>query len=186
MYVPGMEHDVSVIDDQAAARVALMPLRLRILEELSEPASASEVANRLDMPRQKINYHIGVLARHDLIELVGERPRRGFVEKLYRRPEALALAPDLLDRDGVRDHWAKQAAIAAANDVIRSVGSAAGPVPAVAMITDVSFSTPDTLRRFLEEVAGVAARYNVADGGDGVAFRISLLGHPNPNQGDTT
>ena len=39
------------------ASVLLHPLRLRIVAELREPDSASGLARRLRIPRQKINYH---------------------------------------------------------------------------------------------------------------------------------
>lgn len=49
---------VEVIDDPAAAVVALDPTRSRLLSELAEPASAATLAGRLGIARQKINYHL--------------------------------------------------------------------------------------------------------------------------------
>ena len=53
--------DVDVIETPEAATAALGPVRSRILAELAEPASAAVLANRLDMPRQKVNYHLRAL-----------------------------------------------------------------------------------------------------------------------------
>ena len=49
---------VEVIDDPAAAAVALEPVRSRLLSELAEPASAATLAARLGIARQKVNYHL--------------------------------------------------------------------------------------------------------------------------------
>ena len=46
---------VEVIDDPAAAVVALDPVRSRLLSELAEEASAATLAGRLGIARQKIN-----------------------------------------------------------------------------------------------------------------------------------
>ena len=60
------------------------PLRVRVLEELREPASAAEVARRLGESRQNLNYHVKELERAGLARRVGERRAGGFVEGLYQ------------------------------------------------------------------------------------------------------
>ena len=65
--------------DAAKARAALTPLRRELLERLHEPGSASSLAGQLDLPRQKLAYHLRVLEEAGLVKLVEERPRRGFV-----------------------------------------------------------------------------------------------------------
>jgi hypothetical protein len=49
--------DIQVIDDPAAATVALEPMRSRLLSELAAPASAATLATRVGLARQKVNYH---------------------------------------------------------------------------------------------------------------------------------
>ncbi len=44
---------LDVIDDPLAAAAAFDPIRNRLLSELKEPASASELALRLDIPGRK-------------------------------------------------------------------------------------------------------------------------------------
>ena len=65
--------DVAVIEDPAAAGVARpgagAPGRA------GEPASATMLAARVGLPRQKVNYHLRALERHGLVELVEERRR---------------------------------------------------------------------------------------------------------------
>src|SRR5215469_9029092 len=72
---------VEVIDDPVAAAVALDPVRSRLLSELAEPASAATLANRLGIPRQKINYHLRALESHDLVRVAGKRQWGGLTER---------------------------------------------------------------------------------------------------------
>ena len=69
-------HDVEVIEDPAAAAVALDPMRARLLAELVEPGSAATVAARVGLARQKVNYHLKTLEAHGLVELTEERRAR--------------------------------------------------------------------------------------------------------------
>src|ERR671916_799880 len=96
-------HDVSVIEDPAAAEASLDPIRSRLLAELAEPGSASSLAARVGLPRQKVNYHLRALEQHGLVELVAERRKGNVTERVMRAtaasyvisPAALAaVAPD--------------------------------------------------------------------------------------------
>jgi DNA-binding transcriptional ArsR family regulator len=87
--------DVTMIDDPAAAEASLDPTRARLLAEPAEPASATMLAARLGLARQKVNYHLRALERHGLVELVAERRKGNVTERLLR---ATAAAP------GGRDH----------------------------------------------------------------------------------
>jgi len=95
--------DIEVIEDPAAAEASLDPIRTRILRELAEPGSATQLAAKVGLPRQKVNYHLKALERHGLVELVEERRRGNVTERILRAtaasylisPSALAsLAPD--------------------------------------------------------------------------------------------
>ena len=46
-------HDVTAIEDPAAAEVSLDPIRARLLAELAEPGSASTVAARPGSPARR-------------------------------------------------------------------------------------------------------------------------------------
>src|SRR3954465_1024058 len=96
-------HDVTVIDDPAAAEASLDPIRARLLAELAEPGSASTLATRVGLTRQKANYHLRALERHGLVELVEERRKGNCTERVLQAtaasyvisPTALAaVAPD--------------------------------------------------------------------------------------------
>lgn len=76
--------EVAVIEDAAAAEVSLDPVRARLLAELAEPASASMLAARVGLARQKVNYHLKALERHGLVELVEERRKGNVTERVMR------------------------------------------------------------------------------------------------------
>jgi DNA-binding transcriptional ArsR family regulator len=44
--------DIAVIEDPATAEVSLDPIRTRILRELVQPASATQLASKVGLPRQ--------------------------------------------------------------------------------------------------------------------------------------
>src|SRR3954452_21363368 len=74
--------DIQVIDDPAAATVALEPTRSRLLSELATPASAATLATRVGLARQKVNYHLRALEAHGLVRLAHERRWGGLTERL--------------------------------------------------------------------------------------------------------
>ncbi|MEU4408768.1 helix-turn-helix domain-containing protein [Streptosporangium sp. NPDC023963] len=74
--------EMTLMDEPDRLRVALTPIRRRLLARLREPASAVQLAAEFDLPRQRVGYHLRVLEEAGLIELVEERPRRGFVERV--------------------------------------------------------------------------------------------------------
>ena len=65
--------DVEVIDDPSAAVAALEPIRARLLAELARPGSASTLAGRVGLTRQRVNYHLRTLEAHGLVRLVREQ-----------------------------------------------------------------------------------------------------------------
>ncbi|WP_369797520.1 ArsR/SmtB family transcription factor [Nocardia sp. CNY236] len=73
-----------MIEEPAAAEAALDPIRSRVLSALAEPGSAAMLAVRLELPRQKVNYHLKELERHGLVELAMERRKGNVTERVYR------------------------------------------------------------------------------------------------------
>jgi hypothetical protein len=53
--------DIAVIENTAAAEVALDPIRARLLAELAQPKSATMLGQTFGLPRQKVNYHLKAL-----------------------------------------------------------------------------------------------------------------------------
>ncbi len=72
------------VEEPEKVRVALSPIRRQLLDLLREPSSATQLAAALELPRQRVNYHLRELEKAGLVELVEERQRRGFIERILR------------------------------------------------------------------------------------------------------
>ena len=97
-----MVRDIRVVSDPGTLRVLADPLRLRMLELLREaPMTVTELAERLQVPRTKLYYHIGLLERHALMRVEETRLVNGIAEKRYA-PTAfrLSVAKSLLGERG--------------------------------------------------------------------------------------
>src|SRR6201991_2597392 len=80
--------EVAVIEDPAAAEVSLDPVRARLLAELAVPGSATMLAAKVGLPRQKVNYHLRTLEQHGLVELVEERRKGNVTERMMQATAA--------------------------------------------------------------------------------------------------
>ena len=188
-------HDVAVIDDPAAAGASLDPTRARLLAELAEPGSASTLAPRVGLTRQKANYHLRALERHGLVELVEERRKGNCTERVLRAtaasyvisPTALAdVAPDPSRRPDQRSaRWL----LALAGRLVRETGelitrsSAAGkPVATLAIDSEVRFASAEARAAFAAELAGavngLVAKYHDPETPGGRRHRFVVALHP--------
>jgi DNA-binding transcriptional ArsR family regulator len=187
--------DVAVIDDPAAAEVSLDPGRARLLAELAEPASATMLAARVGLPRQKVNYHLRALERHGLVELVEERRKGNFTERVLRAtaaayvisPAALgAVEPDPRRApDRVSAAWLLAVASRLVRDVGELIGGAARArrrVATFALDGEVRFASAAARAAFAEElagaVAGLVATYHDPDAPRGRDHRLVVALHP--------
>jgi DNA-binding transcriptional ArsR family regulator len=188
--------DVEVIEDQAAAAVALDPIRARLLAELVEPGSAATLATRIGLPRQKVNYHLRTLEAHGLVELAEVRTWGGITERLLRATAAsyvispAALGETAVDPDQAADRVSARYLIALAGRVVREVGaltrlaSAAGKrLPTLAIDTEIRFRSAEERAAFADEltatVLDLAARYHHDDGRP---HRLVVAAHPTPEE----
>ena len=187
--------DVAVIDDPAAAEVSLDPVRGRLLAELAEPASATMLAAHLGLPRQKVNYHLRALERHGLVELVEERRKGNFTERLLQAtaaayvisPAALgAVEPDPgRAPDRVSAAWLLAVASRLVRDVGELLGGAARARQRVATFArdgELRFASAADRAAFAEElagaVAGLVARYHDPAAPGGRDHRLVVALHP--------
>jgi DNA-binding transcriptional ArsR family regulator len=189
--------DVAVIDDPAAATVALDPVRARLLAELAEPASAAALAERVGLTRQKVNYHLRTLEAHELVEPAGERRWGGLTERLMvATAAAYVVSPGALgeasleDPARTRDRLSARYLVALAARMVREVGSlarradAAGKrLPTLAIDTEIGFSSAADRAAFTEEltaaVTSLAARYH---DDAGRPHRLVVASHPTPKE----
>ena len=77
------QEPVATITDQVGLQALSHPMRVAILEALTQPGSAADVARALDQPRQKVNYHLKMLEEAGLVRVVESRQKGNFVEVRY-------------------------------------------------------------------------------------------------------
>jgi DNA-binding transcriptional ArsR family regulator len=187
--------DVAVIEDPAAAEVSLDPIRARLLAELSEPASATMLAAKVGLPRQKVNYHLKTLEAHGLVEMVEER-RKGNVNERIMRATAAAyvISPDALasvapDPGRSPDRLSASWLLAVASRLVRDVGAlitgaarARKRVATFAIDGEVRFASAADRAAFAEELAGavtaLVSKYHDESAGRGRDHRIVVALHP--------
>lgn len=191
----GAPLEVAVIDDPQAAEVSLDPVRTRLLAELAEPASATGLAARLGLPRQKVNYHLRTLEQHGLVELVEERRKGNTIERIMRAraaayvisPAALnAVAPDPADcPDQLSARWLLAIAARVVTDVGTLILRAARARKKLATFTidaEVRFATAADhaafARELAETVAALTGKYHSAAADGAREHRLVLAVYP--------
>jgi DNA-binding transcriptional ArsR family regulator len=191
--------EVEVIDDPAAAAVALDPIRSRILSELSEPASAATLATRLGMARQKVNYHLRALEAHRLVRVAEKRQWGGLTERLLVATAASyvvspsALGPIAADPGRDADRLSASYLIALAARIIREVSTLLRRSreinkrrPTLSLDTEVRFRSAADRAAFsndlAEAVTKLVSRYHDASAPGGRAHRLVVVAHPLPQK----
>lgn len=187
---------VGLVADATAISAVLDPLRRNLLALLDAPDSATGLAQRLGISRQRVNYHLRTLEDAGLVELVEERPRRGAIERIVRRtadrlvvdPAALAAPPEA-DR---QNRVGASAVIGGAADAIRGVVAAETAADAdgkrlAAAAADVTIRvrSPAALHELLTDLAATLARHDAVDAG-GLALRVTTLIWPSPPQEESS
>jgi len=190
---------IAVVSQPAQAASLLKPARARILEYLREPDSATGVAAALELPRQRVGYHVRHLERIGLLRHVGDRRRGNFLERLLvAAARHFVIAPSALGRlgahpDEVPDRLSSDYLVAVAAQTARDVAAigeaarAAGrTASAMTLQVDVRFGSPEEQGRCAEEIAGfvadLARRYHrpTTTESRGVRFLIAGYAMPRP------
>jgi DNA-binding transcriptional ArsR family regulator len=188
-------HELSVIDDPAAAGVSLDPVRARLLAELVVPGSATTLAAKIGLPRQKVNYHLRTLEQHGLVELVELRRRGNMTERVMQATAAsYVISPGALgaaapDPARAPDRLSARWLIAVAARTLREVGellngaTKAGKRLATFTIDgEVRFASAADRAAFAEELAGavtaLVGRYHDENAPGGRPHRVVVAVHP--------
>jgi DNA-binding transcriptional ArsR family regulator len=191
--------ELEVIDDPAAAAVALEPVRSRLLAELAQPASAATLATRVGLARQKVNYHLRALEAHGLVQVASTRQWGGLTERLLVASAAsylvspLALGPAAADPERRADRLSASYLIALAARIVREVASlvrrseeADKRLATLSIDTGIRFRSPADRAAFTREltqaVTALAARYHDESAPGGRPHRLVVVAHPLPTE----
>ena len=189
--------DIQVIEDPAAATVALDPTRSRLLAELAAPASAATLATRVGLARQKVNYHLRALEEHGLVELAEKRKWGGLTERLLvASASSYVVSPSALgsaaaDPDRQVDRLSANYLVALGARVVREVGDlvrrarASGKrLATLGISTEVRFRSATERAAFTTElaeaVATLVSKYHDPHSPGGRAHRLVVVAHPLP------
>lgn len=194
--------EVAVIADPSAAEVSLDPIRARLLAELAEPGSATTLAAKVGLARQKVNYHLRTLERHGLVELVEER-RKGNVTERMMQATALsfvispvALAAVQPDPRRSPDRLSARWLLAVAARLVRDVGElvtgatrARKRVATFALDGEIRFASAADRAAFAEElttaVTRLVAKYHDETAEHGRDHRLVVAVHPSVKNPDS-
>jgi DNA-binding transcriptional ArsR family regulator len=187
--------DLEVIDEPAAAALAVEPVKTRLLAALAEPASAAALAGRLGITRQKVNYHVRALEAHGLVRVSEERIWGGLKERVMVASAAsyvvspLALGPVAADPERGADRLSASYLIALAARVVREVSGlvrrarAAGKkLPTLSIDSEITFRSAADRAAFTQQltqaVTTLVGRYHDPGAHGGRAHRLVIVAHP--------
>ncbi|HZM84757.1 MAG TPA: helix-turn-helix domain-containing protein [Candidatus Limnocylindrales bacterium] len=183
---------MALLEQPEKVRLALSPLRRQLLERLREPASAAQLAAELDIPRQKLGYHLRLLEQAGLLEVAEERQRRGFQERVMQAVAgAFVVDPQVVSASSMSgDRLAAEHLIETSAQTVRHVARMQSKAEeqgkrllTFTIEATVHLESPADLHRFSDElasaVAEVAASFDVPGGRP---YRLVIGGHPAPAQ----
>ncbi len=198
--IVGAMHEVAVIENAEAAEASLDPMRSRLLAELVEPGSATSLAAKVGLARQKVNYHLRTLEKHGLVELVEERKKGNVTERVMQAKAAsfvispLALAAVQPDPARAPDRLSARWLLALAAQLVRDVGAlitgaaeARKRVATFAIDGEVRFASAADRAAFAEEltqaVTSLVAKYHDEAAEGGRDHRLVVAVHPSVKEG---
>ncbi len=163
--------EIHCITDRAHAAGVLQPLRLEILRLAREPVSASELSSRLKLSRQRVNYHVRLLARSGFLRPAGRRRRRNMIERRYvASARAFVLSPELLGAVGADWRSVGDAASAGyllglncqmGSDLVRlwrALGKTDNPAPTWSLKSQFRFESAEQRERFTRALQEAVVR----------------------------
>lgn len=192
--------EVEVIDDPAAAAVAIEPARARLLAELGRPASAAALAERLGLSRQKVNYHLRTLEAHGLVREAETRRWGGITERRMVATAGsylvspAALGPAAADPERTVDRLSASYLLALAARAVREVGAllkkaekTGRRLATLSIDTEIRFASAERRAAFSQELAAslaaLAARYHEPAAPGGRWHRLVAVAYPTAGDG---
>lgn len=182
---------------RAADRAALLlqPMRRLLLEHLREPNSAAGLARHLNIPRQRLNYHLRELEKRGLVACVEERRRGNCTERLLKATaRAFVITPEALGVlgqpvGGEADRFSAAYLTSAASRTLDDMADLSARAEAegrrlatLTIETEIRFSSTASRAAFADDladaIAQLAAKYHDEAVPAGRRFRLVTLVHP--------
>lgn len=188
---------LNFIGEGRKAATVFHPVRLQILQRLGQPHSATEIARQLELPRQKVNYHLRELEKAGFVEEVETRRKGNCLERIVRATashylvDPSALGSLTADPDQIADRFSSQFLLALASRTIREVAELEGKaakakkrIATLSVDTEVRFANAAARNAFASElaqaVAVLVAEYHDEKAASGRPFRLVVASYPSP------
>jgi len=207
MTLPATLSALEPVEEAARAELLLHPLRQRILHEAREASTAAEIARRVGLPPQKVNYHVRTLVDAGFLLPAGEGLKRNLVEKRYRASaRSYLLLPQVLgnmgagtlsDADRFSAAYLMHLSALLQQELGVWLGAGGGgteSVPTLSMEAEVRFDSAeqradfaDALRKAVAGVIGghtAPARDEEGRSRPGRAYRLVVGCYPVPDRDD--
>lgn len=187
--------DLQFIRAPGRAALVLHPMRRMVLEQLETPDSAAGLSRRLNLPRQRLNYHLKELEKAGLLECVEERRKGNCTERVLRATaRAFVITAEALGALGeppgtATDRFSAACLMAAANRTIRELADLSERAAAegrrlatLTIETEIRFASTASRAAFADDladaIARLAARYHDDTAPAGRRFRLLAMAHP--------
>lgn len=193
------------VEEASRAELLLHPLRQRILWEAREASTAAEVARRVGLPPQKVNYHVRTLVDAGFLQPAGEGRKRNLIEKRYRASaRSYLLLPRILGEmspgamsqaDRFSASYLMQLSALLQEELaawMETDGASGEGVPTLSMEAEIRFDSVEQRAAFAEAlqraVAGVIGQHTAPahdkKGGapQGRAYRLVVGCYPVPDR----
>lgn len=121
------QSSLALVDSAERAAALCHPVRRRLLELMQSEDSASGVARKLGLPRQRVRYHVKELERLGLLRHVRDQRRGNCVERIVQATaRRYLISPEMLGKLGldpklVQDRFSSTYLLATASRTLREV-----------------------------------------------------------------
>lgn len=193
-----MQSELVILESPSQAAALLDPVRARILEYLREPDSAAGAARALNVPRQRLGYHVRELEDIGLLVLVGERKVRNTMERLLQSTaRSYLISPAAVGSPGlasstVNDQFSAEYLAATGARLVQDVAdlqkraaAANRKVSTMTIEMQVRFSSVSGQHEFAtalaDAITGLIARHHDDEAPTGRTYRFVVAGHPTPS-----
>lgn len=184
---PKLKEEITISDPETL-KVIGDPLRLQIMKSFKNPRTVKDVATILDIAATKLYYHVNMLEKHNLIEVVETNVVSGILEKKYRVTAArYGVDEDLLstveDPDNQVDNLLSAIFDSAKDEIKKSIQAdlmdltdQSDEKKGVLVHSSLNL-TDEQVEGFIEEMSAVMRKYNdIADENDDNAPNAPIYG----------
>lgn len=173
------------IEDPHVFELLTSPIRLRLLRELLQPRSVKELAEALGVHQTRLYYHVNLLHRAGLIEVIETRKVGAALEKVYRTRARHLRPSQRLLRGGHDPHTLARVLTAAVFDLARvdaetalTAAFAAGAEPEGTLGRSQAVLGPRRAREFQEKARAILRELESVDDPEGVEYGLTVAFFP--------